>query len=441
MNNPIFLMLLVALSCACSSKKEQQSVRLTSPGDQLKVVVGLDNDQRPFYQAFYKEEPVVDTSYLGVILDKGDLTSGLKIVSVDTSSFDETWEQPWGEERWIRNNYRELTVGFQKDGGPGLNLVFRLYDQGVAFRYVFPESAGLESFTVLDEQSEFNLIADHPTWSIPAYGGNRYEYIYQKKPVSDLDLVHTPFTVEATNGLYYHIHEAALYDYPSMVLKRKDNHTLTADLVPLSKTDPSKAYLEAPFQTPWRTVQVGEKPGDLITNYMILNLNEPNKLGDVSWVKPGKYMGVWWEMFIDLGTWHQGPKHAANTKNVKKYIDFAGKHGFSGVLVEGWNHGWDGNWMNGGTRFDFTRPYPDYDIEELSRYAAEKGVYLIGHHETGANTENYEQQLEPAYQYLQKYGMKAVKTGYVENGDTLPNGYYHHGQYFVKHFQSLFENA
>lgn len=440
MKSLTYLILLVML-VACSKEKKQESLNVSSPSNSVNIQFGLTDSGKPYYLSQYKNKSVTDTSYLGIVTDQGDLSNQLKIVKYDTSSLDNTWEQPWGEQRYIRNYYKQLKVTLASESNITFDIIFRAYDDGIAYRYNFPEQTTLGKFAVLDEKSEFKMTDNHPSWSIPAYKGNRYEYIYQKKSISELDSVHTPFTVEATNGLFYHIHEAALYDYASMVLKYTGNNTLACDLVPISKMDGTKAYLETPFKTPWRTLQIGETAGDLITNYMILNLNEPNKLEDVSWIKPGKYVGVWWEMFIGIGTWHQGDKHAANTENVKKYIDFASKNGFDGVLVEGWNYGWDGPWMGGGTKFEFTKPYPDYDIQELSEYAKARNVYIIGHHETGADIENYEDQLEEAFPYLNQHGIKAVKTGYVENGDTLPNGYYHHGQYFVQHFQRVIETA
>lgn len=434
------VIVLFALIGFGSCQSPQQTTSVSSPGEQTSIEFYLTETGAPGYSAKYGDRVIVDKSALGFELGDGQsLKDGLKIIKTSVSSFDETWEQPWGEERFIRNNYAELKVELQGKDDLLLNVYFRAFDDGIALRYEFPEQAGLTDFTVMDELTEFNMGGDHDAWWIPAYQGNRYEYEFSKNKVSELGLVHTPLTLEGTNGLYMHLHEAALYDYSSMVVKGTGSTVLKCDLVPYSKTNPVKAYLKAPFATPWRTIQVGESPSDLITNYMILNLNEPNKLGDVSWVQPGKYIGVWWEMFVNLGTWHQGPKHAANTENVKKYIDFAGKHGFKGVLVEGWNYGWDGPWMNGGTKFEFTKPYPDYDIEALSKYGAERGVYIIGHHETGADIDNYDAQLEDAYKYLNKYGLKAVKTGYVENGDTLPNGLYHHGQAFVQHFQRVIE--
>ncbi len=429
-------------SCSSEKKVETESLLVSSPNGTVELGFYLDENGQIGYATKYGDKAVIDSSALGFELS-GDiqLKEGFSIENKAITSFDEIWEQPWGEERYIKNNYNQLSVDLANAQGAKVKVIFRVFDGGVALRYEFPEQEVLKEFEIMDELTEFNMPDDNDAWWIPAYKGNRYEYLYSKNKISTLDKIHTPVTIEATNGLYLTIHEASLIDYSSMVLEGNGEGDLKCDLVPWSKTNPVKSYVTAPFSTPWRTIQIGETPGDLITNYMIINLNEPNKLGDVSWVKPGKYMGVWWEMFINLGTWHQGEKHAANTENVKKYLDFASENGFSGVLVEGWNYGWDGSWMNGGTKFEFTKPYPDYDIEELTKYAAEKGVYIIGHHETGADIENYESQLEDAYKYLQDNGLKAVKTGYVENGDTLANGMYHHGQYFVRHFRKVMQTG
>ncbi|MGL1889603.1 MAG: glycoside hydrolase family 97 protein [Reichenbachiella sp.] len=433
----LYLNLIFVVACTTPAQDIYQA-SISSPNQNLNVEVTLTSDGQAQYAVNYGDKKVVIPSALGFELDSAiSLNQGLKIIDTATAQFDQTWEQPWGEQREIRNNYQELTVKFENAAGIKFNTIFRAFDSGFALRYEFPQQDGLTAFKVMDELTEFNMSDNHDAWYIPAYAGNRYEYIYDKKPLDSLDMVHTPLTIETTNGLFLHVHEADLTNYSSMVVKNQGGNSLKCDLVPYSTTDATKAYLEAPFATPWRTIQIGEQPGDLITNYMLLNLNDENALGDVSWVQPGKYIGVWWEMFINVGTWHQGEKHAANTENVKKYIDFAADNGFAGVLVEGWNYGWDGNWMGGGTTFEFTRPYPDFDTEELSRYGAEKDVYIIGHHETGADTENYDAQLEDAYKYLADNGMKTVKTGYVENGDTLPNGKYHHGQYFVNHFENV----
>lgn len=430
--------MLLALSC---DKKEDQQLNISSPGNQVSIGFFLLENGQPAYTAHFGGQLAIDTSVLGLRLKGIPLYRDLQVLNTSNRSHDERWEQPWGEQRLIRDNHNELKVELGNREGHSMNIIFRVFDDGFAFRYELPQQEKLGEFEVMDEMTEFKLSGNYPAWWIPAYAGNRYEYLYRKDPVNRLKRVHTPLTIEAGENLFMSIHEAALIDYSSMVLKSTGRNTLKCDLVPWSKKDSVKSYNNTPFATPWRTVQIAEKPGDLVTNYMILNLNEPSKIGNVPWFKPGKYVGIWWEMHINTGTWHQGEKHAATTENTKKYIDFAAKHGFDGVLVEGWNYGWDGDWMNGGTKFSFTKNYPDYDIEELSRYGKEKGVYIIGHHETGADVENYESQLDQAFQFLEDHGIKAVKTGYVENGDTLANGIYHHGQYYVRHFRKVMETA
>ncbi len=429
----------IALLAGCAEKKEKETHQLTSPDGRVQVNFFLDENGAPAYSAFYNEKMIVDSSALGFDLyDGASLAEGFEVNTSARNTVDETWEQPWGEQREIRNHYNEMRIDLAKaDGEQKLNIVFRAFDGGLAFRYEFPEES--EELKIMDERTEFRMTANHTAWWIPAYEGNRYEYIYESTALDGFKKVATPLTMKTDEGLYLSIHEADLTDYASMVLAYQDGNVLKCDLVPWKNG--VRSYVSPPFNTPWRTIQIAEKPGDLMTNYMLLNLNDPNVLGDVSWFEPGKYVGVWWEMHINTGTWEQGPKHAANTENTKKYIDFAARHGFDGVLVEGWNYGWDGDWMKNGEEFNFTKPYPDYDIDELSRYAREKDVYLIGHHETGAAIENYEAQLEDAYAFLQNHGMKAVKTGYVEHGDTLTNGEYHHGQYYVRHFQKVIETA
>lgn len=413
-----------------------------SPGKKLKVEFFLTKDGQPAYRAYTGGQLVLKDSLLGFTFNDGtSLATGMAEVSAVRSDFNKTWEQPWGEEHFIKNNYRELKVGLQETGGSKrkLDIVFRLYDDGMGFRYEFPQKGTVE---ITDELTQFNLAEEAAAWWTPALAGEQYEYLYRNTNANKMGLVHTPVTLKTTSGLYLSLHEAALHNYSTMNLQSAGkNGAITASLVPLSKTTPVKVKLTTPAVTPWRTLEVGKTAGDLITNYLTLNLNEPNKLGDVSWIKPAKYVGVWWEMHLDKTTWATGPRHGATTENTKRYIDFAAKYGFAGVLVEGWNQGWDGEWWKNGDKFNFTTPTPDYDVKELSRYGKEKGVYLIGHHETGAGIDNYERQLEPAYQFLQDNGMKAVKTGYVESGELLTNGFYHHGQRFVEHQQKVIDTA
>lgn len=434
-----FLAISIAFS-ACMEKTMDRRQDVSSPSGVIKVAFFLSEEGQPGYYATYNGRVVVDSSMLGNKLSGAvSLDKGFSIEKSIVTSFDETWEQPWGEKREIRNNYNELNVSLTTSGTAKVkqNIVFRVYDYGIGFRYEYPEQPNLAEFEIMDELTEFNMTGNHDAWWIPAYKGNRYEFLYSKDPINTLKFCHTPFTMESADGLYISIHEAALTDYASMTIQSAGNNKLKCDLVPWKNG--IKTYAKTGTTSPWRTLQIAEKPGDLISSYLILNLNEPNKLEDVSWVKPGKYIGIWWEMFINKGTWAQGPMHAANTKNAKKYIDFASKHRFSGILIEGWNYGWDGEWMNSGDEFNFTKPYPDYDIEEISKYAKEKGVFIIGHHETGASVDNYERQLDDAFKYLDDHGMRAVKSGYV--GDSINNGEWHHGQYIVRHHRRVIETA
>lgn len=424
-----------ALLCFCHATAAAE-YQLASPSGDITLEFGLTESGQPSYSAKYDDQAAIDRSLLGFDFRRAaDLVDGMVVEEVDRSSADTTWEQPWGEQRLIRDHYNEMRLTLSESAAPArrMELVFRAYDDGIAFRYRLPEQENLDRMEILDELSEFNLSGDYSAWWTPALAGEKYEYLTRNTPLEQVELVHTPLTLTRERGPALAIHEAVLKDYATMNL-RGEGHSLKAALVPIHKGSPVKVEARTPFSTPWRTVQMADSETGLITSYLTLNLNEPNKLGDVSWVHPGKYVGIWWELHLEKGTWHSGPKHGATTENTKKYIDFAAQNGFDGVLVEGWNRGWDGEWWNhGGGAFRFTEAYPDYDVDALSRYASDRGVYLIGHHETGAETDNYERQLEEAYDFLQQHGMKAVKTGYVETGELLTNNNYHHGQRFVQH--------
>jgi len=438
-------LLLSLVFCVSVSANAAESIGVVSPSQKVKVELFLTAEGQAAYRAYYKDKLVLEDSLLGFeFANNKALAKNLKILSAKKSSFNQTWEQPWGEEHFIKNNYSQLKVSLAESGDQkrNINLIFRVYDDGIGFRYEFPEQASLKNIEITDELTQFNLVEDAAAWWTPALAGEQYEYLYRNTLVSKMGLVLTPITLKSPSGLYFSIHEAALHNFSTMNLtSAASGGKIKASLVPLTKTSDLKVKLTAPAVTPWRTVQIAENVGDLVTNYLTLNLNEPNKLGDVSWVKPGKYVGVWWEMHLEKTSWGTGAKHGATTENTKKYIDFAAKYGFFGVLVEGWNTGWDGEWWKNGDKFNFTTPTPDYDINELSRYGKEKGVFVIGHHETGSGVDNYERQLEPAYKFLADHGMHAVKTGYVESGELLTNGFYHHGQRFVQHQQKVIDMA
>ncbi len=414
-----------------------------SPDGHIQVEFSLDDAGTPYYQVNYKNQTILEPSRLGFVFkDDPPLNQGFVLKDLEQSTFDETWEQPWGEVRYIREHYNELKLHLQEefDLQRELVIVIRAFDDGLGFRYQFPAQPNLTEFQIIDEQTEFNFAADHQAWWIPAYREHRYEYLYQRSPLSALKKVHTPLTLETADELYLAIHEANLRDYASMVLAGSGDSTLECDLTPYRR-DPDRVKVRAvtPHQTPWRTLQIAETPGDLITSYLALNLNEPNALGDVSWVEPGKYIGIWWSIHLRHHTWGSGPDHGATTERAKEYIDFAAEHGIDGVLVEGWNVGWDGIWYGSTNRFRFTTPYPDFDLEEVARYAREKGVQLIGHHETGGDVVNYEHQMEYAFDLYELVGVEIVKTGYASM--LIDGEEWHHGQRMVQHHQEVVELA
>ncbi len=428
--------------------------RLRSPDGSLMVEVRLDAQGRPFWRLLRFGEEVIAPSRLGLRLaGEPSLADGLVMHAHATREVDETWQPVWGQWARIRNHYRELVVSLARAGTPertALTIIFRLFDTGVGFRYHVPAgTAGADAPRIVeDELTEFALAGDHTAWWIGSYLPNRYEYLYRRGPVSAIRGAITPLTMKTATGIYLSIHEAALVDYPEMTLSRETGTTLKADLVPWS--DGAKAHLAGGFRTPWRTLIVTDRAVDLIAAAAItLNLNEPSRIADTSWIRPGKYVGVWWEMHIGRSTWATGPRHGATTENVKRYIDFAAAHGFDGVLVEGWNVGWDGDWMANADRFAFTTPAPDTDFDALARYAAEKGVRIIGHHETSGGIENYERQLEDAMAYMAAHGVRVVKTGYVAvNGHIRRHDEmgrerreWQHGQYMVRHMQKVLEVA
>lgn len=422
---------------------------VTSPGSVNTIRFELKNGV-PTYSVERHGKPVVLSSALGFeIQGQRPLDRGFRIANAAQRSVDETWEQVWGEQRFIRNRYNELRVTLTETArNPRtLVIVFRAFDDGIGFRYEFPPQRNLREFTITNEKTEFALAGNHTTWSIDAYQWNRFEYYFQERPLSALDTVHTPLTMQTADDLYLSFHEAALVDYSTMTLERTDGYKLKANLMPWA--DGTLVKTRAPSVTPWRTIQISDTPGGLVTSYLILNLNEPNKIADTSYIRPAKYVGIWWEMHLDKATWGSGPKHGATTQNAKRYIDFAAEHGFPQVLVEGWNLGWDGDWYRDGAVFDFTKAYPDFDLEGVAAYAIEKGVRLMGHHETSATVLHYEAQMEEAFALYQRLGVTAVKMGYVGHGREIKwynekgeeQREWHHGQFMVRHHQRVTELA
>jgi alpha-glucosidase len=444
------LLTLVIATCltACRSDAAQREV-LTSPDGRVEVALALD-DGVPVYSVRRQGAELVRPSRLGFRLaDAPPLDGNFAMASVERRAVDDTWTQPWGEKRLVHNAYHELRVTLRQQDALARTLVvvFRVFDDGVGFRYEWPKQPNLRNLVISDELTEFALAEDSMAWWIPAYQENRYEYLYHHTNVSEMEKVHTPVTFERSDGVCLSIHEAALTDFASMTLANTGGLKLKADLVPWS--DGVKVRAAVPCKSPWRTIQIADSPGGLITSQLILNLNEPCKLKDVSWIKPGKYVGVWWEMHLGLSTWGSGPHHGANTANVKRYIDFAAANGLAGVLVEGWNEGWDGDWTANGDKFSFTQPYPDFDLKGLAAYAKSKGVYLIGHHETSGAITNYERQMDAAFALDESLGIRAVKTGYVNWGQGIKRvdehgqtqGEWHHGQYMVEHYRRVVQDA
>ena len=389
-------------------------LRASSPGGVLTVEAGVDNDGRPVYSVSRMGRPVVTSSRLGYLLTDGvALERNLTATASMPITVDDTWEQPWGERQFIRNHYSEWRVSYVEKTALGrrFDVVFRLYDDGLGFRYDLPAQPGLTTVRIAAELTEFNLAEAGEAWWIPAWEWNREEYLYNRTPIDAVGSAQTPMTVRNDSGLHVSIHEAACLDYAGMNLRRSEAHNFRAQLTP-GLTN-AAVVREAPFASPWRTLQISDTAAGLVESSLILNLNEPNKLGDVSWFKPMKYVGVWWEMHLELKSWNSGPKHGATTENAIKHIDFAADHGFGGVLVEGWNIGWDGQWFANGSDFSFTQTYPDFDIEAVTAHGRAKGVQLIGHHETGGNAFHYEQQMDAGFALYERLGMHSVKTGYV----------------------------
>jgi glucan 1,4-alpha-glucosidase len=452
--------------------------------EKVKLSFSLDGEGRPVYAVFFDGKPVLMPSWLGFALNEDSLFyTGFQVIGTEKKEFDETWQPVWGETRNIRNHYRQLIVHLRKAGSAGggqtnvparyLNIVFRVFADGVGFRYEFPKQPGLNYFVVTDELTQFHMAGDHKTFWIPGdYDTNEYPYTTCKlseidnkdlvekstaiavRVAPDRHAVQTPLMMKTDQGLYINIHEAALVDYSAMQLHvDKASLVLTSSLVPDALGN--KAYVHAPFHTPWRTILVSDQAVDILASKTILNLNDPSTIENTSWIKPMKFVGIWWEMQTGKSTWNYSDfpdslgtngqpipngKHGANTANVKRYIDFAAAHGIGGVLVEGWNTGWEdwfGNWKE--NVFDFVTPYPDFDMQAISAYAASKGVNMIMHNETSGSATNYDRQMDTAYRYMTRFGYGSVKTGYV--GKIIPRGEHHDGQWMVNHYARVAAKA
>jgi alpha-glucosidase len=447
---PLLLIALAGAATAAEPPKRPDVVAsVDSPGKVLRIEIGLD-EERASWSLRRFGEPLIRPSRLGFLLrDTGKLDRNLALTDQSTRSVDETWEQPWGENRHVRNRYNELRVRFTEKVRlkRSLDVVFRVFDDGVGFRYVFPDQPQLRDAIITDELTEFDVVPEATAWWIPAGEWNRYEYLYNRTPLTEVGQAHTPMTLRTREGLHLAFHEAALVDYSSMWLRRVEGQRFRAQLSPASEG--WKVRREAPFHTPWRTLRVADSAAALYESNLELNLNEPNALGDVSWFVPAKYVGVWWELHLEKSSWATGAKHGATTANTRRYIDFAARNGFRGVLVEGWNVGWDGQWFGNGNEFDFTRPTPDFDLDGLAAYAKSKGVHLVGHHETGGAVSHYERQLGAALDLYQRLGVDVVKSGYVadagqierNDGDGVVRREWHDGQWMSRHHLRVLTEA
>jgi alpha-glucosidase len=437
-----FAALLVTLTA--STAVAQDTLNVSSPDGRNKVGVGL-KEGRLYYVLSRDGRPLLFPSMLGFEFRGGPtLRDGLRIAGTARATFDQTWTQPWGEVSHVRDHHNELRVSVAETAAPGrkFDFVVRAFNDGIGFRYEFPAQPTLGDFVISDELTEFNLADDAKAWWIPSNRSrlDRSEMLYSSSPVSVIDSVQTPLTMQTRDGrTFMVIHEANLVDYARMNIAgpRMDTRNLRVALAPWQNGDKVRGH--APFMTPWRTIQLADKATDLSPAVLGLNLNPPNVLGDVSWIKPMKYIGIWWGMHINTMTWSSGPKHGATTENTKRYIDFAAANGIGGVLVEGWNTGWDGDWIKNANAFSFTQAYPDYDLPGLARYAQSKGVKLIVHNETSGGIVNYERQMEAAFALYHSLGLDAIKSGYVT--DTTPEGNSHHSQFMVRHYRKVIETA
>lgn len=432
--------LLLSVGISNAQGKKAKSYELTSPEGKNKIQFQLV-DNAPKYAVTHGKTQVITPSDMGFLLKNNeDLSKNFEIVKVVNSTFDETWEQVWGEKKNIRNHYNQMVVKLQQKSAEKrkLEIQFRAYDDGVAFRYVYPKQEKKDSVFIMDEKTTFNLKEDGKAWWIPANRENRDEYLFEASPVSKLDTVLTPLTIESKSGLSLSFHEANLVDFASMTLVNNTGTQLKSDLVPWA--DGVKVRVKDTFTSSWRTIQIGEKPTDLITSYLILNLNEPNKLANTSYFKPYKYFGIWWGMHIGKYSFWESPIQGATTKHAEEYIDFTAKEGFHHLLIEGWNKGWTPAWYeNRMHMFSFTKNADNFDLEKVVEYGKKKDVAIIGYHETGSNLINYLKEIDDAFALYKKLGMHSVKIGHV--GSKLNMKEMHFGQFGVNYFRYVLEKA
>ena len=435
---------LAAVILATAAAPIEAQVRVASPDGRNQITVAI-LEGRLTYSLARDGRALILPSLLGFeFRGAPTLRDGLRITDTTRQAHDEWWTQPWGEVARVHDHHNELAVSVEETAAPGRRFTLRVraFDDGVGFRYEFPEQPGLGAFEISDELTQFDLADNARAWSIPSNWArkDRSEMLYSSGPVSLLDSVQTPLTMQTEDGrTFMVIHEANLVDYARMFLRgtRTESRLLTAALAPMA--DGIKVRGRTPFATPWRTIQLADKTTGLAPSLLGLNLNPPNKLASTDWIHPMKYVGIWWGMHIGTMSWGSGPKHGATTANTRRYIDFAAANGFGGVLVEGWNTGWDGDWIANRDAFSFTRAYPDYDLKGVAAYARAKGVRLIVHNETSGGIQNYERQLDSAYSLYRSLGLEAIKSGYVT--DLTTEGHSHYSQYMVEHYRRVVETA
>ena len=431
----VSLVILVSNWCLGVTDCDAKNVLVSSPDGAVMVTVGV-KDHHPFYRVDYQGRTLVAPSRLGFRLDHEELGANMTMGKVSRSSMDETWTQPWGENGTTRNHYNELTVDYREQTGRFMQVVFRVFNDGFGFRYNLPSQDKRKEYCVQDELTEITLAHDAKAWSIRSNHTAYFEGLYTADLLSRKDTVCTPLTIEYEKDLFLAIHEAALEDYASINLTpRRGNDGSVRLLTALTPwRNGVKVYAKGDLKSPWRTMIISKTAGGLLTSDLMLNLNEPSRIEDTSWIEPGRYIGIWWSIHKKQNTWEMGPTHGATTENVKRYMDFAARHGFSGVLAEGWNPGW-----GQGEKISYLESYPDFDIEEVCRYGQSKGVRFIGHTETWGNATLLENQMEQAFSWFEKLGIRAVKTGYV--------GHYFDGkelaksQYGIRHYRRVIECA
>ncbi len=422
-----------------SCSKNEEYISINSPSENIEVGVSIRNGQL-FYAINFDGKPVITPSQLGIIFKEGpSLSDDFEFIDVSFHEVDESWEQPWGEEKKITTKYREGTITLQSGGSSSqrLNLIFRVFDDGVAFRYHVEELGQYKQVVIADEITAFQIVSDATSWWIKAYHPNRYEQLYTSTPISSIDTVHTPLTMRLDDGTHLSIHEAVLENYSSMQLAGNHSTNLQCDLASWANGD--KVRTSIPFFTPWRTIKIVNSASELVASNLTLNCNPPNKLGDVSWIKPSKYIGIWWGMIIGKWTWKEGLRHGATTKRGKEYVDFAAKHGFDEVLIEGTSAGFESLFPGDTVTTNFTETTADFNLSEVQKYAKSKGVSLQGYHETSASTLNYLAQIDDAFELIENLGIQKVKIGHV--GSMLDKTEFHYGQYGINYYRKVLEKA